>query len=429
MTAALNGLGVIMPKTIEGFRALVDQAAALGDTTQVARLIGLSSSFAAMLEAQAGQAANLASFVDGLNKTASDNLAAATTDLRASFSFEMDKTRESFAASIAALQDELTGARDRLANSRSIADALTGALQKRVFPSIAAQRQSQDAAAGYLRSLLGLTRINDVDALNAALDAVASPSTDTYASLEDYRRDFAKTSGVIAALEKTAGITLSADEKAVLVLEQQVEAMQAQSDAALKMMQDQLDALLGISDGIKSLSEARAAFTAASSAATGTPTTNFAKSLDVNGFADNFSREQWYLANNPDVLQAVAQGGFSSGADHYQQFGQFEGRSFAGGGYTGSGSRSGGLDGRGGFMAMMHPQETVIDHTRSKASGGSGMVDELRKLNEQVERLTAYNRQTTINTGNSEFNLKDIARNGVQVTPAADAVFATREVA
>ena len=38
--------------------------------------------------------------------------------------------------------------------------------------------------------------------------------------------------------------------------------------------------------------------------------------------------------------------------------------SYAGGGYTGNGSRSGGLDGQGGFLAMLHPRETVIDHTR-----------------------------------------------------------------
>jgi len=37
---------------------------------------------------------------------------------------------------------------------------------------------------------------------------------------------------------------------------------------------------------------------------------------------------------------------------------------YAGGGYTGDGARSGGLDGRGGFMAMLHPRETVIDHTQ-----------------------------------------------------------------
>jgi hypothetical protein len=37
--------------------------------------------------------------------------------------------------------------------------------------------------------------------------------------------------------------------------------------------------------------------------------------------------------------------------------------SFDGGGYTGYGSRTGGIDGKGGFPAILHPRETVIDHT------------------------------------------------------------------
>lgn len=44
--------------------------------------------------------------------------------------------------------------------------------------------------------------------------------------------------------------------------------------------------------------------------------------------------------------------------------------SFDGGGSTGPGSRSGGLDGKGGFMAMLHPNETVIDHTKSGNTAG-----------------------------------------------------------
>lgn len=45
--------------------------------------------------------------------------------------------------------------------------------------------------------------------------------------------------------------------------------------------------------------------------------------------------------------------------------------SYDNGGYTGNGPRSGGLDGKGGFMAMMHPRETVVDHTKAN-SGGTG---------------------------------------------------------
>jgi hypothetical protein len=43
---------------------------------------------------------------------------------------------------------------------------------------------------------------------------------------------------------------------------------------------------------------------------------------------------------------------------------------YAGGGYTGNGARSGGLDGQGGFMAMLHPRETVVDHMKTGAGGG-----------------------------------------------------------
>ena len=42
---------------------------------------------------------------------------------------------------------------------------------------------------------------------------------------------------------------------------------------------------------------------------------------------------------------------------------------FEGGGFTGHGARSGGMDGRGGFLAMLHPNETVIDHTKGQGQG------------------------------------------------------------
>ena len=44
-------------------------------------------------------------------------------------------------------------------------------------------------------------------------------------------------------------------------------------------------------------------------------------------------------------------------------------QSFEGGGFTGYGARAGGLDGKGGRMAMIHPNETVIDHRKGGAAG------------------------------------------------------------
>jgi hypothetical protein len=46
-------------------------------------------------------------------------------------------------------------------------------------------------------------------------------------------------------------------------------------------------------------------------------------------------------------------------------------RTYDGGGFTGMGVRAGGMDGKGGRLAMVHPNETVIDHTRG---GGSAPI-------------------------------------------------------
>jgi TP901 family phage tail tape measure protein len=48
--------------------------------------------------------------------------------------------------------------------------------------------------------------------------------------------------------------------------------------------------------------------------------------------------------------------------------------SFAGGGYTGNAPRAGGVDGQGGFPAILHPRETVIDHTRAISRQGAATI-------------------------------------------------------
>jgi AcrR family transcriptional regulator len=45
--------------------------------------------------------------------------------------------------------------------------------------------------------------------------------------------------------------------------------------------------------------------------------------------------------------------------------------SFSAGGYTGMGVRAGGVDGRGGFPAILHPNETVIDHAKGQGMGAT----------------------------------------------------------
>jgi len=52
-----------------------------------------------------------------------------------------------------------------------------------------------------------------------------------------------------------------------------------------------------------------------------------------------------------------------------------------GGGFTGSGSRSGGVDGKGGFLSILHPKETVIDHTKGQGSVSESGVQTTNEVN------------------------------------------------
>lgn len=49
--------------------------------------------------------------------------------------------------------------------------------------------------------------------------------------------------------------------------------------------------------------------------------------------------------------------------------------SFAGGGSTGTGSRSGGVDGMGGYPAIVHPNETIVDHAAGQMMGGISITN------------------------------------------------------
>lgn len=64
--------------------------------------------------------------------------------------------------------------------------------------------------------------------------------------------------------------------------------------------------------------------------------------------------------------------GAGGGSMFGNTFGGFSGMSFAGGGYTGDGARAGGVDGQGGFPAILHPQESVVDHSKAMGRWNGG---------------------------------------------------------
>jgi len=80
-----------------------------------------------------------------------------------------------------------------------------------------------------------------------------------------------------------------------------------------------------------------------------------------------------YKSYPPPLNYVMAGGVIAAGMG---QVAQIKAQSFEGGGFTGSGSRSGGMDGKGGFAAMLHPNESVIDHTKGQ-SGGITIVNNI----------------------------------------------------
>ncbi len=114
--------------------------------------------------------------------------------------------------------------------------------------------------------------------------------------------------------------------------------------------------------------------------------------------AEVFSNALKQMANNlissgiqSLIMQAfgpllTGMGGGKFGAIGSALFGGMFGGNFEGGGFTWSGARTGGLDGRGGRLAMLHPNETVTDHTKG---GGGGMGGTIRVYVDDDMKLRA----------------------------------------
>jgi hypothetical protein len=81
--------------------------------------------------------------------------------------------------------------------------------------------------------------------------------------------------------------------------------------------------------------------------------------------------------------------------------------SFEGGGFTGGGPRSGGVDGKGGFPAVLHPNETVTDHTKGQNGGGgtTNITFSINAINtSDATRLIMSQRGTIIGVINQAVN-------------------------
>lgn len=93
----------------------------------------------------------------------------------------------------------------------------------------------------------------------------------------------------------------------------------------------------------------------------------------LEGLAYNFAQTLQKMAANAlaaNIFENLLGKEFSSGGAVSGVLGGFlkSFKSYEGGGSTGSGSRVGGVDGKGGFLSVLHPNESVVDHTVSTSA-------------------------------------------------------------
>lgn len=111
----------------------------------------------------------------------------------------------------------------------------------------------------------------------------------------------------------------------------------------------------------------------------------------------------------PPINYAMAAGVVAMGLS---QVASIRSQSFEGGGFTGNGSRTGGVDGKGGFNAVLHPNETVIDHTKSSGSargnGGQSVI-----INQHLNISTGVAQTVRAEVANLMPQIANVAKSAV----------------
>jgi hypothetical protein len=191
-----------------------------------------------------------------------------------------------------ALQEDIQARTEAVNKLRSLTDAARNSLNGMRTPE--QQQASQAQARSEIGAALAIARagggLGDVEKLQRAIANLGSgPSTDAYASYQDYQRDLFQTQGDLAELGKLTDSALSVEERALNAAQDQVK----QLDLMLAREQEQIDVLKGISTTGLSIVDALRALQGALAAANANPVV--AASSAING------AYQQYLGRAPDA--------------------------------------------------------------------------------------------------------------------------------
>jgi SMC interacting uncharacterized protein involved in chromosome segregation len=174
-------------------------------------------------------------------------VSSAQADLERAVEARVQNINKSFDSILDNLNSKLDIASQKANASRGIFELLDSSLRGRRVSSEATSFASRQQALSYVSS--GGT---DMDKLSDALGVLNEPSEKFFGTFQEYARDFAATSNAIRGSRDAAEATMSADEKAVALLEEQI----SQNEASRDLQIQQVEALLGTEEAALSVAEA-----------------------------------------------------------------------------------------------------------------------------------------------------------------------------
>lgn len=386
---------------IKGFTAIGDAVKADADRARAEldqleqRILGIgpnSRSAARLLRQGAG--------ADSVPKGAAPRLPSSATDKAAAEIAKLDSAYQSLAGSlrerVAAQEVELTLGRAaseseklRIKFVEDLGDKLKGlsiARQVEIDAQIHQLEVGEKVLLQRKRAVEAYQREIETQAQVAANDVARSKAYEAISvAVSEYGRAVEEETQFLQLQQQLAG--RSEQDRAIAIAQYRIQ-------LDLKKRLEEIDSNEGLD------SSARAALTARAQAAAlqaqqnviGQAALDSSKALAdsieegiLTGFrnggsaADIFLRElkaQFAKTVLRPLIQPIADAGSSLISSGLKSLAASIGLpSFDGGGSTGSGSRSGGVDGKGGFLGILHPNEDVVDRTKGQPAGRSVVIN------------------------------------------------------
>ncbi|MCO8164802.1 tape measure protein [Pseudomonas sp. 21LCFQ010] len=267
--------GVDLPTTRDAFRSVVE---GIDRSTEAGKKLYDS------MMALAGSADMLYTAQETILNNA---VTAAMGGVQRAVNAEKSAITAAYNARVASLNDMMSSAQSNISGLTSITNALDSALKALRGTSDDAVKMMREQAKATVNSALAIARaggsLSGFEGLEDALGVISDNDTSLYSSLEAFNREQGRNANLVAELNGITGKQLTADEKLLQTVQDQIKAAKSQYedeiarlDKELELAQSQVDALNGIDNSVISVRQAMdnlaAAIAAATAAKAATPT-------------------------------------------------------------------------------------------------------------------------------------------------------------